>query len=147
MKKQTQCSSTASILTFMNYISPKNSNLLQISPQFRIILNAVPTAIQFTLTLPRSDLSAIVSPPSSHPPDAMNSFLQWRRVIARLEMEDSFSTRSCLLEQEMEDSFSTRSCLLEQEMEDSFSTRSCLLEQEIKGQRQCGTLLILSFTE
>ena len=83
-------------------------------------------------------------------------------MIARLEMEDSFSTRSCLLEQEMEDSFSTRSCLLEQEMEDSFSTRSCLLEQEmedsfstrsclleqrskVKGcSNQCGTLLILS---
>ena len=53
-------------------------------------------------------------------------------MITRLEMEDSFSTRSCLLEQEMEDSFSTRSCLLEQEMEDSFSTRSCLLEQEME---------------
>ena len=54
-------------------------------------------------------------------------------MIARLEMEGSFSTRSCLLEQEMEHSFSTRPCLLEQEMEDSFSIRPCLLEQEIKG--------------
>ena len=63
-------------------------------------------------------------------------------------MEDSFSTRSCLLEQEMEDSFSTRSCLLEQEMEDSFSTRSCLLEQrsKVKGcSNQCGTLTILEY--
>ena len=64
-------------------------------------------------------------------PEMENSF-STRSCLLEQEMEDSFSTRSCLLEQEMEDSFSTRSCLLEQEMEDSFSTRSCLLEQEME---------------